>query len=173
MTPVTIKKAIVTLRTIWNWALQHGLVDGRFPNKGLKYPKMAERPQFQTFAEVQRQAKGLSEDKAADLWECVFLTVTDITAILDHVKTHARQAFVYPMFVFAAHTGARRAEMLRAKVSDVDFASGLITIHARKKSHDKRTTRQVPMSRLLRQVLEDWLGHHPGSKAKRGMSGTS
>jgi len=35
ITGVTIEKAIITLRTVWNWGMQHGLIERRYPNKGL------------------------------------------------------------------------------------------------------------------------------------------
>src|SRR5262249_9214264 len=43
ITPTTIKKAVVTLRTAWNWGIQHELIQRPFPNKGLKYPKGKEK----------------------------------------------------------------------------------------------------------------------------------
>lgn len=162
VTAVTIKKAIVTLRTVWNWGRHHGLIEKPYPSKGLKYPKSREKPPFMTYAEVERRVKKLGPAEAADLWECVFLTLAEIDALLAVVKERARQPFIYPMFVFAAHTGARRSEILRSVVDDLDFDANLITIHERKKSHDKRTTRQVPMSPLLRSVLQEWLAQHPG-----------
>jgi len=39
LTAATIEKEIVSLRTAWNWGLTMGLVTGKFPNKGLCYPK--------------------------------------------------------------------------------------------------------------------------------------
>lgn len=56
VTPNTIKKAIITLRTVWNWGRQHKLVTGAFPSKGLRYPKGTEKPPFMTFAEVETAA---------------------------------------------------------------------------------------------------------------------
>jgi hypothetical protein len=58
VTAATIRKAIVTLRTVWNWGRQHELVEKPFPSKGLRFPKGTEKPPFMTFAEVQRRAKG-------------------------------------------------------------------------------------------------------------------
>lgn len=52
--------------------------------------------------------------------------------------------------------------MIRSVLTDLDFDSNLLTLHERKKSHDKRTTRQVPMSPLLRETLKAWLAEHPG-----------
>lgn len=164
VTPTTIRKAIVTLRTVWNWGLQHGLVEKRFPNKGLKYPKTEEKPPFQAFAEIERQVNGLSAVKAADLWDCAFLTRPDIVDLLEHVKKVADEPFVSPMFVFAAHAGARRAEILRTRVTDIDLVNNRVTIRERKKSHESRTTRRVPLSPILRQSLVDWLAEHPGGE---------
>jgi len=162
VTPITIKKAIITLRTVWNWGRQHGLISKPFPSKGLRYPKGNEKSPFMTFAEVEKRAEKATPAEAADLWECVFLTLPEIERVLAIVKENAKHAFIYPMFVFAAHTGARRSEMIRSKLSDLDFERNLVTIHERKKSHDKRTTRQVPMSPLLRATLEQWVKDHPG-----------
>ena len=57
LSPATIRKEIVTLRTAWNWGVQMGLIEGRYPNKGLRYPKFTEKPPFQTWAEIERRIK--------------------------------------------------------------------------------------------------------------------
>ena len=162
VTASTIRKALVTFRTVWNWGMVAGYVASKFPDQGLKYPKSKEKLPFQTFEEINRQLPSLSEKEQAELWDCLYLTREEIDRLLEHVKTNARHPFLYPMFVFAAHTGSRRAEMLRARVSDVDLKSNWITVHERKKSHDKQTTRRVPMSSLLRATLENWLESHAG-----------
>jgi integrase len=162
VSPVTIKKAIVTLRTIWNWARHHQLIDRPFPSKGLRYPKGAEKAPFRTFSEVERRAAKATVAEASDLWESVFLSVSEIAELLQFVKDSGALPVVYPLFVLAAHTGARRSEMIRMKWTDVDFEGGLVTLHERKKSHEKRTTRFVPMSPLLREALSQWRNSHPG-----------
>jgi integrase len=70
----------------------------------------------------------------------VFPTLEEFDQVFAIVKERARHTFLYPVF-FAAHTGARRSEMLRSVLTDLDFDSNLLTIHERKKSHDKRATR--------------------------------
>ncbi len=50
----TNKKEIVTLRTAWIWAAKMGLVEGRFPNDGLRLPKLNEKPAFRTRTEIER-----------------------------------------------------------------------------------------------------------------------
>lgn len=62
----------------------------------------------------------------------------------------------------AAHTGARRSEILRARVNDIDFTMMCITIQERKRNHERTTTRRVPMSPFLKKVLRTWLSRHPG-----------
>ena len=40
LSPATIRKEIVTLRTAWNWGVQMGLLTGKFPYKGLRIPEI-------------------------------------------------------------------------------------------------------------------------------------
>jgi len=164
VTPGTIRKAIVTLRTLWNWAVKNGILVGRFPQDGVKYPKPSEKPPFQTWHEIEQQIArgGLTEAEEADLWDCLFLTLPEIAELLSYVKEHARHPFVYPMFAFAAHTGARRSEMIRSRLNDIDLAASVITIHERKRNQSMRTTRRVPISPVLAGVLRKWLAEHPG-----------
>jgi integrase len=66
------------------------------------------------------------------------------------------------MFAFAAHTGARRSEMLRSPLDDFDFGSGAVTISETKKDHSKEMTlRHVPMTPKLRQTMSKWFAEHP------------
>ncbi len=51
----TIRKELATLTTLWNWAVQHDYVAGPLPKAGLKFPKLEERPPFQTYARIERQ----------------------------------------------------------------------------------------------------------------------
>ena len=54
VSPATASKEISTFRTAWNWAVRMKLVSGPCPVKGLLYPKVDEKPPFQTRAEVER-----------------------------------------------------------------------------------------------------------------------
>jgi len=98
VTPTTIKKAIVTLRTVWNWGVATGQLSNRFPNRGLKYPKANEKPSFQTWKETEQQIAGggLSDVEVADLWDCLVLTLPEVDQLLRHVNETARQPWVYP-----------------------------------------------------------------------------
>jgi integrase len=144
-----------------------GLLTGPFPHRGLKYPKTTEKPSFQTWEEIERQiaAGGLDAMRRQELWDCVYLTPPQIEELLAFVRTHATHAFLYPMFALAAHTGVRRSEMLRAEVKDIDFAGETMLIREKKRSRGERTSRRVPLSGFLVQVLRDWLNRHPGGQS--------
>jgi integrase len=54
--------------------------------------------------------------------------------------------------------------MLRALVTDVDFAGSTVLIREKKKSRGKRTSRRVPLTPTLACVLKEWLAVHPGGR---------
>lgn len=166
VSPATIKKDIVTLRTVWNWAVQSGLLSKPFPGRGLRFPKLEEKPPFQTIEEIERRVRrgGLTKAQKADLWDSAFLTLEDLSELLSHVKESATQPFVYPLFTFAAHTGARRSEMLRAQIDDVDFRSRTVSIREKKRVRSATSRRRTPLSPALIECLQDWLRQHPGGQ---------
>ncbi len=165
LSPATIKKEIVTLRTTWNWGVEMGLVAGRFPIKGLRFPKLDEKPPFMTREEIERRiaAGGLTEAEKKDLWNALFLTLPEVAEVLELLKS-GTMPWVYPMACFAAHTGARRSELLRARVADIDLEGKTVLIHEKKRVRGKRTTRRVPLSPFLADVLKDCLAVHPGGQ---------
>lgn len=83
LSPVTIRKEIVSMRTAWNWGVRMGLVAGRFPYEGLRYPKADEKPPFQTREEIQRQiaAVGLKPAQVKELWEALYLQSYEIAEL--------------------------------------------------------------------------------------------
>jgi integrase len=164
LSAVTIRKEIVTLRTAWNWGVRMKLVTGPYPYAGLRYPKTTQKPPFQTLAEVERQIKagGLTDAEIADLYDSLYLQLHETADLLTYVKAKATHGFIYPMFCLAAHTGARRSEIIRMKIADVDLVGKTVTIREKKRVKGQATTRRVPMSAFLIGVLTDWLNDHPG-----------
>lgn len=156
---VTIKKEIDTLRAAWNWACRMRLTQGTFPNAGLVYPKGEDKLPFMTFDEIERRIRAGGD--ADELWECLYLTNTEITELLDHVEQRKISPWIYPAFAFTAHTGARRSEMMRARPEDIDLVSGTVTIREKKRVKGRRTTRRVPLSARLAEALTTWLGKRP------------
>ncbi|MDX2037233.1 MAG: site-specific integrase [Isosphaeraceae bacterium] len=174
LSPATIRKELASFRAAWNWATHMGIVAGSFPNRGLVFPKTDEKPPFMTWQEIERriQVGGLSDAQIAELWDALFLTLPEIEDLLTLVQSTARQPWIYPMILFAAHTGARRSEMIRAQIADVDFEGGTILIREKKRSRGQRTTRRVPLSYRLARVLKDWIEHHPGGQCLFGQAET-
>jgi integrase len=157
--PVTIRKEISTLRAAWNWGVPMNLTTAPFPSPGLRYPKTDEKPPFMTRTEIERQITG---GMTEHLWECLYLNDGEIKQLLAFVKKHATQPWLYPLVATAAHTGARRSELLRALVTDVNLSEGTLLIREKKRSRSERTYRRVPLTRQLKKVLQRWLAQHPG-----------
>ena len=166
ISPTTIRKEMASFRACWNWGVHAGLLRGSFPNRGLKYPKADDKPPFQTWQEIERQISrgGLSRADEQGLWDCLFLTRAEIDEVLAYVKEHAHHAFLYPMFCFAAYTGARRSEIMRARIADLDLTGKTAIIHERKRAKGRRTSRRVPLPDFLVEVLKAWLVAHPGGQ---------
>ena len=162
LSPATIKKEIVTLRTTWNWGVRMDLVSGKFPNGGLRYPKKDAKPPFQTRAEIERQVAGLSGKEQAELWDALYLRVSEVEELLAHVRTSAGHPWILPLLATTTYTGASRSELVRMRVTDVDFEASVITVREKKRSHRERTTRRVPLSSSLAVILKDWITIHPG-----------
>ncbi|QDS91401.1 site-specific tyrosine recombinase XerC [Roseimaritima multifibrata] len=156
----TIKKEIVTFNSVWRWGVNTGKLHGEFPKSNLRYPKSKELPVFQTWQEIERQ---VAAGASAGIWDALYLSLDEITHLLDHVKEIANLPFLYPMFTFAAYTGARRSELLRSQLSDINLQGGVITIREKKRVKGKTSTRRVPLATPLKAVLTNWLSEHPGS----------
>ena len=159
---MTLRKEMASLRACWNWGLQVCRLNDHFPGRGLKYPKTDEKPPFQTRAEIERRiARGrLGDFEIHRLWDSMFLTRPEIE-LLNHFRRCPAQAFLYPIVCLAAHTGARRSELLRNRVDDVDFSSGTVLLHEKKRARGRRTCRRVPLSGFVQTLLREWL---PASK---------
>jgi Site-specific recombinase XerD len=130
----------------------------------LTFRKEKEKPPFMTRAEIGRKISGLNDAEIAELYEALYLTNDEIPNFLNYIKEHASQPFLFPMATTAAHTGARRSELCRALLSDVDFEVGTITFREKKRVKGMLTTRRIPLSKFLTLVLQTWVANHPGGK---------
>ncbi len=158
----TIKKEIISLRTAWNWARSHLGLDKPFPGKDLDYNKTEQSLPFMTWDEAARRVN--AGDDPDKVWECVYLRPIEVADLLAWVKERPVSPWVYPMICFAAHTGARRSEIVRALTSDLDLAGGIMTIREKKRDKRKHTTRRVPLSPFLKSVLEEWIANRASGK---------
>ena len=92
-----------------------------------------------TREEIERRmaAGELEPYQIKELWHALFLTLPEIEELLAHVRESTNLPWVYPMVCFAAHTGARRRELLRVQIADVDFTGKAVLIHERKRAPGK------------------------------------
>ncbi len=163
----TIRKELATFRLIWNWAVARDYLKGAAPTRGVRFPKSADKPPFMTTREITDKINrgGLTPKQQRRLWESLFLTVEDVSDVLKYVQAHGKRAFIYPMFVFVAHTGARRSELLRSRIDDFDFNTGIVRIREKKKNKLRKITfRHVEMSDHLSKTMQDWFSSHPGGQ---------
>jgi integrase len=166
LSAVTLKKEMSSFRAAWNWAAHMGLVSGPFPSKGLVYPKADEKLPFMTWTEIEQRIRtgGLSAKQIDELGECLYLRKEEIEKLLLYIKEHAAYPWLYPLVCTAAHTGARRSELLRIEVADINLEADTILIREKKRSRKQRTTRHVSLTPFLKGVLREWLAVHPGGK---------
>jgi integrase len=174
ISPVTIKEEVHGFRAAWNWGRRAGLVAKEWPGTGLVYKKTKEKPPFQTREEIERRiARGrLTDEQKAELWESLYRTADELPAFLEFVRDAAKHPYIHPMVCAAAHTGARRSELIRAEVSDVDFGARVFTAREKKRTKGQQTYRHVPLSPFLAGVLGGWLAAHPGGPYLFRHSGT-
>jgi integrase len=113
----------------------------------------------------------LTPKEIGELWDALYLRPHEIAELLEHVRTHARHDWIYPLACMAGHTGTRRSELIRMLASDVDFTAGSVTIREKKRVKGKRSTRRAPLTPTLRVALEAWLAVHPGGPSLFCQSG--
>ena len=164
----TIRKEVATLRMVWTWATRQNLVKEAVPNlaAGLTFPKGSQKPPFQTWGQVTALTErgGLTKVQLREAWDRVFLDATQVNELLAWVSNHRmRSDWLCPLFLFAAHTGARRSELMRSLVEDFNFTSGLVHIREKKKSKSMHTFRSVDLTPELADAMQCYFQNkHPG-----------
>lgn len=144
-----------------------GLISGRFPQDSLRYPRTAEKPPFMTHEEIERQIAigGLAPPQRKELWHALHLQRPEIEEALELIRQNALHDWIYVMAVIAAHTGARRSELIRMSPADIDFAGKAVVIREKKRVRGQLTTRRVPLTGFLAGVLHAYLATRPGCPA--------
>ena len=166
--PVTIGKELQTIRQLWDYARTKGYVSGDNPVGQVRKPRGSQKEPFKTWNEIEAivDRGGLTKHQIAELWDCLFLREQEIGEFLTHVQQRAqslpRFPYIYPALSFCAYTGARRSEMFRCLIADVN---GRVLLREKKRSQKLETTfREVPLHSGLATSLERWVQRHPGGQ---------
>jgi integrase len=163
--PKTVRKAVATLRFVWNWANRQGHVPTRYPAVELVFPKERQPEPFRTYDQVKAilDRGGVDKRRERELWDGLFLDPAQIAEVLEHVRRKTSARYLYPLLVTAAHTGARRSELFRARVEDIDFDAKHVLLREKKRSRDKETFRTVDMTPVVERVMRTYFAEvHPG-----------
>jgi integrase len=167
--PKTVRKAVATLRFVWNWAYRRGKVPTKFPDVDLVFPKEKQPEPFRTYDQIRAilARGGIDQRRERELWDGLFLDPRQVADVLEHVRRKPNTRYLHPLLVTAAYTGARRSELFRARVEDFDFASRLVLLREKKRSRDKETFRTVDMSPQVENVMRAYFadGHSGGTVA--------
>ncbi|QDV37608.1 tyrosine-type recombinase/integrase [Tautonia plasticadhaerens] len=168
--PYTVGKELKTLCHVWRWAVKLGAVSTppAWKPGDVDMPKEEDAGEWLPYADIAARIErdGLSEDEARPLWSRVFLTDTELLAVLDHVRRQDAEPWVYPAVAFAALTGARRSEIIRSERDDFDFQAERVKV--REKKRDKRksiTFRHVDLHPRLAEAMHQWFRVHPGGRS--------
>ena len=163
--PKTVRKAVATLRFVWNWANRQGHVPTKFPTVDLVFPKEKQPEPFRTYDQIQAIiARGVTDPRRVrELWDGLFLDPKQVAEVLERVRLKPNTKYLHPFLVTAAYNGARRSELFRARVEDFDFDGKLILLREKKRSRDKETFRTVDMSPKVELVMRhSFADGHPG-----------
>lgn len=74
------------------------------------------------------------------------------------------------MIETAAHTGARRSELIRARIVEFDLVTETLHIREKKRVRGRITMRVVPVSKSLCETLTEWFSNHPGGNLPFALS---
>lgn len=164
----TVRKAVATLRYVWNWSFRQGTVSVRYPATDLIYAKERQPEPFRTYEQIQAIISRIGTSdrrRIRELWDGLFLNPEEIAEVLEVVRRKTKATWLYPFLVCAAYTGARRGELFRAKIEDFDFESKHVLLREKKRSRQKETYRTVDMTAFLETTLRTHLElNHPGGE---------
>jgi integrase len=86
-----------------------------------------------------------------------------VAEVLEHVRRRTRATYLHPFLLTEAYTGARRAELFRARVEDFDFEARHVLLREKKRSRDRETFRTVDMAPAVEAAMRSYFaGPHPG-----------
>jgi integrase len=164
----TVIKELKTLRQVWGRGMHFKLLKSppEWSLNGLNYSKPGEKIPFRTFDEIEAITRRGGPDTA---WKGLYLTGPELEELLNYVESTVRDPIVFPLVAYAALTGARRSELLRAEVADLNFDRREITLHERKRVKGQPSTRIVEMHGRLEAILGECLPGVTGGSLFEGV----
>lgn len=94
---------------------------------------------------------------ADKLWDALYLRPAELIEFLKFTEDNANRDWLHPFLVTAAYTGARRSELIRMRTEDVNLDEGTLMIREKKRAQGTRTSRHVPICRMVAEVLKPLL----------------
>lgn len=105
LAPATTVRVLALTKTVFNYAIRHGMTKGENPVKGVRLPKVNNA-----------RTRFLSRDEAQTLLR----------------EAHKQNVTLHDTCLMALYTGMRSGEVLRLRWSDIDFEHAVITIRETK-----------------------------------------
>jgi len=171
LAPATIEKELGTFSVVWSHAHDvlklAGIVGQCRPNKGVKLPKENEKECFKTMEEIHAEIAvgGLTEEEISAKWECLFLSMEEISEFIDFVQKESVRRnfpkFVAPMIATACLTGARRSELCASETKD--WRENQVQIREKKRKH-RGSFRTVDLHPQLQEIINTYLKHQAPSR---------
>ena len=165
--PNTVERERISLMQFYKWVVTQGHLA---LSPAAKLPPIKggiDQPPFRTIAEVERiiHRGGLTDEQRLNLWDCLYLSPSEIGSLLLAVRQNARDELSFLLHAIPAYTGMRRGEVLRLRWLDVDLDEGFITARSRKQSRIKsETARRIDLHNELKSELSAWRQQRPNGQ---------
>jgi integrase len=124
----------------------------------LVFPKEKQPEPFRTYDQIKTilARGGVDRKRERELWDGLFLDPKEIDEVLAHVRRKTSARCLYPLMVTTAHTGARRSELFRARVEDIDFDAKHVLLREKKRSRDQETLRPEDITPFVEAVMRKY-----------------
>lgn len=155
--PVTVNRALVTLRAMLNRAVEWGVIPYN-PLKGVKAMKVdrskviryLDQDEANRLREAldRREAENRERRKRFNEWK-VARGLDTLPERLEYFTDHLK-----PIVLLALNTGMRRGEIFKLQWQDVDLKRRMLTVHGANAKSE--TTRHIPLNDEALAVLTAW-----------------
>jgi integrase len=165
--PRTVHKERETIRQMFGWLVAQEYLDAS-PAVALTTIRCeVELPPFRTASEIETILRrgGLSEEEGFDLWNCLYLTPTEIGSLLKTVRDRADNDVTFLLHSIPAYTGMRRGEVIRLRWLDIEFDQGHIIARSLKQSRRAiESRRRIDLHPELLEELMRWRRRRPSGQ---------